>query len=49
MKKLFLILAMLFLLGSFSAIAADLSGSAEMHSRLIDVAKGRVRILISYL
>ena len=40
MKKLFVILTMLFLLGSFSAIAADLSGSAEMHSRLIDVASG---------
>ena len=40
MKKLFVIWTMLFLLYSFSAIAADLSGSAEMHSRLIDVSSG---------
>jgi len=40
MRKLWVIAAMLFLLGSFSAMAADLTGTAEIHSRLIDVASG---------
>ena len=40
MKKIFVILIALFLAGSFSAKAADLSGTAEIHSRLIDVGGG---------
>ena len=40
MRKLLVVLTMLFSLGSFSSMAADLSGSAEIHSRLIDVASG---------
>ena len=40
MRRFLLILTILFLMGSFSAMAADLTGTAEMHSRLIDVASG---------
>jgi len=40
MKKIFVMLIALFLAGSFSAMAADLSGSVEIHSRLIDVGGG---------
>ena len=40
MKKFFLVFSALFLAGSFSVKAADLSGAIEMHSRLIDVGGG---------
>jgi len=40
MKKCFGVLIALFFIGSFSAMAADLSGSVEMHSRLISSFSG---------
>ena len=40
MRKFFGVLAAFFLIGSISATAADLSGSVEMHSRMISSISG---------
>ena len=40
MRRFFVVLLVSFLIGSFSAMAADLTGSVEMHSRLISTFSG---------